>query len=300
MQICSSKKLSIILVNYNTAALTMQCIESIYKHLVGYDFEIILVDNCSIDDSVLKISSSFPDIKIIANSENLGFGRANNQALRIATGEYCFLLNTDTIIFDDSIQKMLNFLDSHQDISIVGAQLLNAEKKLTHSYSSSFPSIFWEIMLFLYPIARLFRWKEKYILRKHGFIDVAYITGADMLIRKRDLDVVGLFDEDFFMYFEETDLSYRFKCHGFRSVFYPSSQIIHLEGASFSFKERRERLYYDSRKLFYEKHYNNRYCMWANRFHYLSLICWYLASYIIRRDMHNVYAQKISLFKNYK
>lgn len=293
-------KLSIILVSYNTESLTIQCIQSIYKHCNLRDFEIILVDNASCDNTVQYIRDTFPQVKIIQSQINLGFGRANNLALKVACGEYCFLLNTDTIIIDDSIQKLVAFLDCHQDISIVGAQLINENEEQIHSYSMCFPSICWEFNLLFYPIFKRFQLKKKSHLNMYGYCDVSYITGADMMIRSKDLQLVGYFDDAFFMYFEETDLSYRFSKKHLRSVFYPAAKIIHLEGASFIFKETRERMYYDSRKLFYEKHYSPFYHHVCNSVHSAVLHVLYIISKYIKPSSYNLYKQKYRIFKEYK
>lgn len=293
-------KLSIILVNYNTVNLTRQCLQSIYNYLNCMDYEVILVDNSSSDGSVECIKNEFPNVIIIANQTNLGFGKANNQAFKIAKGEYVFLLNTDTIIVDNSIQKLVLFLDEHKEISIVGGQLLDLNRKPTHSYSMAFPSIWWEIRLLIYPILSLFKWYYNYKIQKKGYLEVAYITGADMMLRRENLEAIGYFDEDFFMYFEETDLSYRFAKNKYRSVYYPNAEIIHLEGASFTFREKRERLYYASRKLYYEKHHTKFYSNIANMIHTIVLHILYIIGVIFRLKTKNIYLQRIKLFKDYK
>ena len=293
-------KLSIILVSYNTVSLTIQCIQSIYKHCDLREFEIILVDNASYDNTVETVKNTFPLVKIIESQVNLGFGKANNLALRIARGEYCFLLNTDTVIIDNSIQKLVDFLECHQDISIVGAQLINIKGEPMHSYSLHFPSILWEINLLCYPILNRFRYKKKWHLNKYGYFEVAYITGADMMIRSKDLQSVGYFDDDYFMYFEETDLSYRFSKKHLRSVFYPAAQIIHLEGASFIFKEKRERMYYDSRELFHKKHHGSFYYYICDCIHSAVLYISYLLCKYLKPSSYDFYKQKYHIFKEYK
>ena len=292
-------KLSIVLVSYNTQKLTIPCIESIYKYCKVSNFEIILVDNSSDDDTVLLVKEYFPNVIVIQSEVNLGFGKANNEAFKIAKGEYVFLLNTDTIIIDDSIQRMIVFLDQHKDISVVGARLINKMGQEMHSYSMTFPSIKWELNQLLYPISNYFHLIKNRTLKK-SFVYVAYITGADMMIRRQDLNEVGYFDEKFFMYFEETDLSYRFAMKSFRQCYLPECQIIHLEGASFSFKESRERMYYESRRYFYNKHYNKFYCKICNDIHTVVLLISYITSKIIRPRLSDYYKQKLQVFKCYK
>jgi hypothetical protein len=246
--------LSIIIVSYNTADITLDCLRSIKedKGLKNIDYEIIVIDNDSKDDSILKIKKFEHSLKIencklkiIQNSINAGFGKANNQGIRIAKGNYILLLNSDTIILHSSISQSLDWLCSHPEASTCTAQLLNKDKTIQAS-GGFFPNCLnvfaWSIGLDdlpfinkiikpLHPHTPAFYTRDTFYLKDH---QQDWVTGAFMLIRKELLDKVGGFDENYFMYGEEVELSYRIKkVTKNNQVWYlVGPQIIHLGGAS--------------------------------------------------------------------
>lgn len=240
--------LSIIIVSYNTADITIDCLKSIKedKGLKNIDYEIIIVDNDSKDDSLEKIKKlNLPNLIIIANKENSGFGRANNQGIKIAKGNYILLLNSDTIILHSSISQSLDWLCSHPESSTCTAQLLNKDKTIQASggYFPNLLNVFtWStglddlpfinsIIKPLHPHTPTFYTKDTFFLHDHR---QDWVTGAFMLTRKEYLDKVKGFDESYFMYGEEVELSYRIKkCTPNNQVWYLiGPQIIHLGGAS--------------------------------------------------------------------
>jgi len=239
--------LSIIIVSYNTCDITLDCIKSIFldKGLKNIPFEIIVVDNNSQDNSVKELKKFGSKITLIANKENTGFGKANNQGVKIAKGNYILLLNSDTIILHSAISQSLDWLCSHPECSTCTAQLLNKDKSIQAS-GGFFPNLAnvltWclslddlplinKIIKPLHPHTPTFYTKDKFYLQDH---QQDWVTGAFMLIRKKLFDKVGGFDENYFMYGEEVELSYRIKnATKNNQVWYLiGPQIIHLGGAS--------------------------------------------------------------------
>jgi GT2 family glycosyltransferase len=240
--------ISIIIVSYNTADITIDCLKSIIldKGLKNIPYEIIIVDNDSKDDSLEKIKKlKLQNLTLIANNFNAGFGKANNQGIKIAKGNYILLLNSDTIILHSAISQALDWLCSHPEASTCTAQLLNKDKTIQAS-GGYFPNLLnviaWSIGLDdlpfvnkiikpLHPHTPNFYTKDNFYQKDH---QQDWITGAFMLTRKEHLDKVGGFDENYFMYGEEVELSYRIKSiTPNNQVWYlVGPQIIHLGGAS--------------------------------------------------------------------
>jgi GT2 family glycosyltransferase len=245
---------SIIIVNYNTRDLTLQCLHSIYEKTTGLSFEVIVVDNASSDDSVKQIGLEFPQVTLIKSTVNLGFGRANNLGYEHSTGDYIFLLNSDTVLINNAIEILWQFLNNHVDVAIVGGQLFEKDGlEPTHSYSYVFPSLLMELDILLR--GRITRRIEKKMIKfiaADGFVSVAYITGADMMLRRSDIQQYGFFNPSFFLYFEETELSYRYHRNGRISVFLPAAKIIHLAGGSFSLAKARSKFYVEGRRNYYK------------------------------------------------
>ncbi len=228
---------SILIVNYNTCGLTLQCLQSVFSKTENISFEVIVVDNASTDDSVRKISNEFPQVKLIEAKYNLGFGKANNMGAKQASGNYLFLLNSDTILLENSTKILKDYLEKAPDlnIAVVGCKLLDLENQ-PHSSFGNFPSIWQEI--FEYGPSKIFHkfYKERLsvsVVDSSNVIkEVDYIVGADMFFKKSKFDEVGGFDEDFFFYYEETELCFRLKKLGYKVIWNPVTSIIHHSGAS--------------------------------------------------------------------
>jgi len=248
---------SVILVNYNTKKLTINAINSVFEKTEGVNFEIIVVDNASIDGSIEALKNIFGNrIKIIESKENLGFGRANNLAIKQTESKYIFLLNTDTLLMNNAIKILFDFMEQNPDAGVSGGNLYDAEGNPTVSFK---PKLFRPENAF----SSVFKYYiHKYI--KQTRIDdfnyskmnkkVGYICGANMLIRKTALDASGLFDEDFFMYFEEAELTNRLTKNGWLSYSVPSAKISHLErGSQGGDTVKTWRLYNQSEYLYYKK-----------------------------------------------
>ena len=222
---------SIILVNYNTNGLLIDCVQSICLQTKHVSFEIIIVDNNSNDFCPQDFTSLYKNIKVIQLDLNIGFGRANNEGLKIAQGDYIFFLNSDTILLNDAVSILCNYLKDHISVGICGGNLYTREKKPNMSYTQSFPRAVDYIKL-------LMRFRsgslEDDLFNETGqnMKIGGYISGADLMIRKELLEKYGGFDPRFFMYFEDVELCYRIKRKGFEIHSVPSAKIIHLQGAS--------------------------------------------------------------------
>jgi len=226
--------LSIIIVSYNTRKLTEQCLTSVIRSLKGSDirYEIIVVDNVSTDGTREMLKKKFPKVKTILNRQNVGFGRGNNQGIRVASGEYLFLLNTDTIILNDAIGKLLAFGKQHPN-AFIGPKLLNPDKTPQSSCGPFFslPVVFAALFLKGDYIG-LTRWSPDRARR------VDWISGAAILAPKKLFMSGLLFDEQIFMYMEEVDLLMRARNKGYQTYFYPRSMIVHFGAASSTDKKK--------------------------------------------------------------
>ncbi len=234
---------SIIIVNYNTCELTKQCIDSIFDKTEGISFEVIVVDNDSKDGSIESLSKD-SRIKFVESGDNLGFGRANNLGVEHSSGKYVFFLNSDTILLNNSVKMMFDFMEEHKELKIgaLGTILLDMNHGRTHSYGKM-PTICdilkleWGDHILKRFGKRMARNDEDVIDPESQFFKVGYVTGADLFCSKETIDLAGAFDPDFFMYWEESEMQHRWqKCYGLYSYIIRGPQIVHLEGRSGSSK----------------------------------------------------------------
>lgn len=250
-----NKDISIIIVNWNTRDLLINCIESIYKTIKNLSLEIWIVDNGSRDESVNAIRRKFPDVNIIENKENLGFAKANNQALRQMHGRYAVLLNTDTILTDGAIETIVHFMDKNADTGICGGQLLNADGTKQNSIAN-IPTLATEL-LNKSLLRRLF--PEKYPGKERDLkspVEVESVIGACMVVRKKAIDDAGLMDESYFFFLEETDWCLRMRKKGWKIFHHPEAKIYHLQGKTAKRENVKARIeYWRSRYIFFEKNY---------------------------------------------
>lgn len=244
---------SVIIVNYNTRKITCDCLDSIFKHTVGIYFEVIVIDNNSVKDDSILVLSQYPNIKFIKSNENIGFGKANNLALKYAKGKYIFLLNSDTIFLNNAIKI---FFDSMQklpaNISCIGTRLMAADFTQNHSFEE-FPSILSTIRnsldLYLEPLGIKFKKFNERLFDGLECFEVPYIIGADMFIRKSVIDQLGLFDPDFFMYYEESEMQFRYSKAGYKQMIISGPEIVHFECAST--KVQGKKYSYEQRRMFF-------------------------------------------------
>ncbi|MDT8301034.1 MAG: glycosyltransferase family 2 protein [Sedimentisphaerales bacterium] len=232
----SNTDVSIIVVSWNTRDILRNCLKSIYEQGGEVAFEVIVLDNASTDGSAEMVKQSFSQVILIENSENRGFAAANNQGIAKARGRYVLLLNSDTIILDKAVEKTISFADTHPEAAVVGCRVLNQDRTLQPT-CFMFPSILNMLLSSTY-LYKLFP-KNKFFGRermtwwnRNDIREVDVVTGCFMLVRREAIEQVGLMDERFFMYAEETDWCYHFKKAGWKIIFTPAGEIIHLGGQS--------------------------------------------------------------------
>ncbi len=231
--------LSIVIVTYNCQAFIKQCINSILNSRFHLNLEIIAVDNASGDGTVDLIKKDFPDVKIIQNIKNLGFTKANNQGIKQARGRYIFILNSDTELFQGSLNEMVKFMDENSQSGILGPKLLDEDGKIQYS-CRAFPS-YSTVFFNRYSLLTKIFLRSKYAVRylkttwRHDTIqEVDWVSAAAVVIRKKCLEEIGNFDEGFFIYCEDIDICKRAKAKGWQVIYYPSLCFTHLVGASLS------------------------------------------------------------------
>ena len=236
-------QLSIIIVNYNTKSLLQDCITSIYTHTKDISFEIIVSDNGSTDGSLEMLKSTFPEVRIIENNKNLGFGTANNKALALAKGKYIFYLNSDTVLLNNACKFFIDYWETScdkQNIGALGSNLLDIENCVIHSFGDFpgfllslkqlFVMFFTNLILSFFYIFHISAERFRSSPKRDYFIgDVDYITGADLFVLN---DENAYFDEDFFLYFEETDLQKRLQNQNKKRLIIEGPKIQHLCGGS--------------------------------------------------------------------
>ncbi|MCK5492041.1 MAG: glycosyltransferase family 2 protein, partial [Candidatus Omnitrophica bacterium] len=223
---------SIIIVNFNTKIYLRECIKSILQTTIGISFEVIVIDNASSDDSVEMMKHEFNDIRLICNTVNNGFAKANNQGIAISQGKYLFFLNPDTLVLKDSISGLGLFLDKNLRCGIVGSKLyVNIQKKY-HPSIRMFPNPRLAFVKFIPGAGFILKVYNKFILNTDRTYKVEYLCGAALMIKKEVLYEIGVFDEEFFMYAEEADLCRRAHLAGFKVYYYPKAEVVHYGGKS--------------------------------------------------------------------
>ena len=257
-------KLSIVIVNYNVEHFLEQCLHSVYTALEGIDGEVWVVDNNSVDGSLAMLERKFPQTKVIANKENVGFARANNQAIRQSEAEYVLLLNPDTIVEPDTFSKCLDFMDRTPDAGGLGVKMLNGNGEFLPESKRGLPVpsvAFYKIfgLSKLFPKSKKFGAYHLTYLSPDEIHSVDVLAGAFMLMRKSVLDKVGLLDEDYFMYGEDIDLSYRITQGGYKNYYFPETRIIHYKGESTK-KSSVNYVYvfYNAMRIFANKHFSQK------------------------------------------
>ncbi len=225
--------LSIIIVSFNTKDVLRNCLNSVLQHAGGLNVEIIVIDNDSSDGSLKMVREEFPSVQLIANTVNAGFAKANNQGIKIAMGRHILLLNSDTIIFDDSLLRVYHYMQSLPAVGVLGCKILNKDRTLQYSCWNN-PSVVSEWVMFAKTILKdcWDPWTYCKCMKywDHNSIKaVDCLSGCFLWIRKDVIDQIGMLDEDFFMYYEDFEFCYRVKHKtDFQVLYYPNVAIIHL------------------------------------------------------------------------
>lgn len=252
---------SIIIVSYNTKNLLSECLRSIKYKTHDVEYEVIVVDNDSKDDTQGMLQAEFPWVRLIESNKNLGFGKANNLGMKNALGKYFFLLNSDTILVNNAIKFFFDFAENNPRFGALGSILLDKNLNPCHSYGKfptpgrSLKNVMAKYLRFLKEKSHLHPDKVEHPL------EVEYITGADLWIPKEVYEKTGGFDPDYFMYFEESDWQLRMSKIGLKRFIIPGPEIIHLEGGSDASQSNiwspsRLKNYYMSQRIYQKKHLN--------------------------------------------
>ena len=255
-------KLSVVIVSYNVSHYLLQCLDSLQRALRGIDGEVIVVDNHSRDNSVALVHQAHPEVKVIENLHNLGFSKANNIALRQAKGEYSLLLNPDTIVADNTIRDCIAFLDLHPDAGAAGVMMLNADGTVAPESRRGVPTPLTSFYK-LSGLCRMFPRSPRFGRYYLGHLpwqtpqQIDIVSGAFCMLRRSVLDKVGLLDEDYFMYGEDIDLSYRILKQGATNWYLPYP-ILHYKGESTQKSSfRYVHVFYQAMLIFFRKHFSH-------------------------------------------
>ncbi|MBM4028515.1 MAG: glycosyltransferase [Planctomycetes bacterium] len=271
--------LSIVIVNYNTRELLRRCLESIYGGANGTPFEIWVVDNHSRDDSVAMVRSLFPRVRVIENPANVGFSRANNLVVAQSRSDYVLLLNPDTLILADAIERTVKFMRTHPHVGIAGCKVLNRDGTLQLACRRSIPTP--EVAFYrmtglsrLFPRSRVMARYNMTYQNPDETQEVDAVSGAFLMIRRQVIEQIGLLDEQFFMYGEELDWCLRTKQAGWSVMYYPEAQIVHYKGQSTQYNSRRAAFeFYRAMVLFHRKHFAGVCSPALNLLIYAGILC---------------------------
>jgi GT2 family glycosyltransferase len=224
--------LSIVIVNWNTKAMLADCLESVFEPGTGLESEVFVVDNASADGSAAMVRERFPQVRLIANTQNVGFARASNQAIKESVGRYVLLLNPDTEVLPGALRTLCDFIESHTKVGAVGPMIVNPDLTLQSS-CNPMPTLwreFWRLMLLDNIVPQsIYREEDWDTTAAH---EVEVIQGDCLLLRREALSNVGLFDEAFFMFTEEVDLCFRLLRAGWLLYWVPMARVIHYGGQS--------------------------------------------------------------------
>lgn len=276
-------KLSVIIVNYNVVHFLEQCLNSVVKALKDIDSEVFVVDNNSVDGSVAMVKEKFPQVKLIENKKNYGFSYANNQAIKQAKGEYILLLNPDTLVEEDTFEKCIDFMDQHPDAGGLGVKMIDGKGNFLPESKRGLPTPFVAFCK-IFGLSMLFPKSKKFGKYHLGYLDkdkiwkVDVLSGAFMLLRKKVLDEIGYLDEEFFMYGEDIDISYRITQSGYTNYYFPETTIIHYKGESTKKGSiNYVRVFYNAMIIFAKKHFSKKH---AKSFSFLINFAIYFRAFI--------------------
>ena len=270
--------LSIIIVSYNTSDFLKECIESIKKNTKKFNYEIIVVDNASSDNSVVIVKKEFPQVLVIESIENLGFSKANNLGVEKSKGRYVLFLNPDTVVYKDSLFGMVKFMDEHKEAGAATCKLVMPGGRLDDAAHRGFPNP-WTSLSYFSGLSKIFPSSKLFGGYNLGFLDLSKpheidaCAGAFMMVRRQAGEKIGWWDEDYFFYGEDLEFCFRLKEIGWKIYFVPSVSALHYKGvsggikkiskkittASLETRKRATNWRFDAMKIFYRKHYQNKY-----------------------------------------
>jgi GT2 family glycosyltransferase len=256
--------LTVVIVSYNVSYFLEQCLHSVLKAAGRLSCEVIVVDNNSVDGSVALVRQKFPSVKLIVNKDNVGFSKANNQAIRESSGEYVLLLNPDTLVEEDTFAKTVAFMNEHPDAGGLGVKMIDGKGRFLPESKRGLPTpsvAFYKIfgLSAIFPKSKTFGKYHLGYLSKEATHSIEVLSGAFMLMRKSVLDKVGLLDEDFFMYGEDIDLSYRIILGGYKNYYFHDARIIHYKGESTKKSSvNYVFVFYRAMVIFAKKHFSKR------------------------------------------
>ena len=252
--------ISIIVVSFNTKDLLLDCLASVFETVKGISFEVWVVDNNSTDGTVEATREKYPTIKIIKNTENLGFAAANNQAFRQMNGDYALLLNTDTVLTNGAVKELFDFMEANPEAGMACGQLLNLDGSSQNSIAN-FPTA---LTLLLNETLLRILLPKKFPSKRRKYVSPLKIDsciGACLTARKKAMDDIGLFDERYFFFFEETDWAYRMKRGGWTIYLVPTAKIFHAQGKTVGSNVDARIMFYRSRYLFFKKWHPHSYLL---------------------------------------
>ena len=252
--------LSIIIVNYNVKLLLKDCLDSVARASENIEAEVIVADNASSDGSIGYVQPIFTNVKFICNTVNEGFAKANNKALTFASGQFILFLNPDTVVPGDCFEKCLRFFSSHPDAGALGVRMINGDGHFLKESKRGFPTplvSLWKMtgITGLFPRSPLFARYYLGHLDENSDHEADVLSGAFMMVKKEVLQKTGGFDERFFMYAEDIDLSFRIKKAGYKNYYFAGTTIIHYKGSSTKKDIRYVRQFYKAMSQFVKKHY---------------------------------------------
>jgi len=281
-------KLSIIIVNYNVRHFLDQCLASVYRSLKDIPSEVFVVDNHSFDGSCGMVKQKYPQVQLICNEVNYGFAKANNQAIRMSKGEYILLLNPDTLVQEDTFEKVVAFMDGHPEAGGLGVKMIDGKGNFLPESKRGLPTpsvAFYKIfgLSRIFPKSKTFGRYHLTFLDKDKVHEIDVLSGAFMLLRKSTLDKTGLLDEDYFMYGEDIDLSYCITKAGYKNYYFPETTIIHYKGESTKKTSiNYVIIFYKAMLIFARKHFSSRYAALLSFFIYMAVYFRAFAAIIYR------------------
>ncbi len=231
-----AKDLSIVIVNWNTGHLLLECIRSIKETVKNHDYEIFVVDNASTDSSLESVERKHSDLILLKNQKNLGFAKGNNQALPLCQGRFILLLNPDTVLIDDAVDRMCGYLNAHSSAGAIGPRLLNEDGSHQPSTAGSFPTL-GVIINEAFGLIKLFpkfsSTRGLYIRSEEKrSLGVDWVSGACLMTRAEIIKKAGMLNEGFHLYYEDQEWCYRIKRSGYKIVFYPRAKVLHYGNQS--------------------------------------------------------------------